>query len=184
MQTQKTIINVFKGWIESVVIGENFCPFARQPFVDDAIQYHVCESREMTDLVESIIDACRSLDTHQQIQTSFVIVANGLEVFDDYLDCLDLAQAMLSHTHYEGVYQLASFHPEYVFEGTEPNAPENYTNRSPYPCFHILREAQLAEQIALFPNVERIPERNIERAITRGADFFKNKLKGSHDEKS
>ena len=165
-----------QDWIKKIVIQQNFCPFAKKPFDEKRIDYIICEKTEHSDILEAIMQTLVTLEGEQTIETSLVILPAALVVFDDYLDCLDMAVLLLKHSGYEGIFQIASFHPDYIFEGNQADASDNYTNRSPYPCFHILREASLAEQIDKFPNVDDIPQRNIEKAQTLGVDYFKKTL--------
>jgi len=102
-----------------------------------------------------------------------LIYAGAFADFDDYLDFLGLAEALLSDQGYEGIYQLASFHPDYSFEEAALDDAANYTNRSPYPMLHLLRESSLEQAIAHYPDPENIPERNI--ALTRELGLTKMK---------
>lgn len=165
-----------QNWIEEIVIRQNFCPFAKKPFDEKSIDYIICEKIEQSQILETIMQNLVALEDDQTIETSLIIMPTALADFDDYLDCLDMAMLLLKHSGYEGIFQLASFHPNYVFDGNQADASDNYTNRSPYPCFHILREASLAEQIDKFPNVDDIPQRNIDKAQTLGVDYFKKTL--------
>jgi hypothetical protein len=107
------------------------------------------------------------------IETSFIIFTNSFEDFDDYLDFLALAETLIEEHAYDGVYQVASFHPKYKFEGSNELDAANYTNRSPYPMLHIIREESLEKAIALHPNTEEIPQRNIEFARGKGLKYMK-----------
>ena len=100
----------------------------------------------------------------------------GLEDFDDYLDFLAVAEALLVEQGYEGTYQLASFHPDYCFDGAEQDDPANFTNRSPWPMLHLLREAGLEQALAHYPEPEAIPERNIERMGQLGSERLSAEL--------
>ena len=110
------------------------------------------------------MDELEQLDSKEQIETALLIFPNTFDNFREYLEFLDLCQAFLLDMNYEGVYQLASFHPEYQFAGSSDDDPANYTNRSPYPMIHILRESSIEEALKHFPHPEQIPEKNIETA--------------------
>ncbi|MEC7377634.1 MAG: DUF1415 domain-containing protein, partial [Pseudomonadota bacterium] len=97
--------------------------------------------------------------------------------FGPYNEFLDAADGLLAYLEMEGVYQIASFHPEYRFEGTEPDASENYTNRSPFPMLHLLREASLEAAIDRYPDVDGIPQRNIERMNDLGSEKMRSILR-------
>jgi uncharacterized protein len=173
MLQPQQIINITKAWIEKVIIEFNFCPFARKEFVDNRIHYQVVENANTQQQLESFATELKRLDDNPQISTSLLIYPIGLESFFDYLDLLQLANQLLIELNYEGVYQIASFHPDYCFEDTQQNDPANYTNRSPFAVFHLLREQQLEQALASYPDPELIPEHNIETARSLGTDTLK-----------
>ena len=173
----KNAIEQTKSWIEQIVIGLNFCPFAKKVFDKNAISYYVDNSEKTEDKLHTLAEICRLMDGNTVIETAFILYNSSLEGFDDYLDFLELANQLIVVQGYEGIYQLASFHPQYCFEGAEPTAAENYTNRSPYPMLHLLRESSLQIAVESYKQPEKIPQKNIEAATNKGADFFINTLK-------
>jgi len=158
------VIEQTKKWLSTVVIAHNLCPFAKREFDSGRIHYAVMESETLEKQLEQLILECAALDNDSNRETSLLIFPTSLSNFDDYLDVLDLANSLLKAQGYEGIYQLASFHPDYCFEDVEPNDPANYTNRSPYPMLHILREASVEQALENYPSPEKIPERNVELA--------------------
>jgi hypothetical protein len=114
-------------------------------------------------------------------ETSLLIFPTALTDFNGYLDLLDIATALLTDQGYEGVYQLASFHPNYCFEGVGSDDPSHYTNRSPYPMIHILREASLEAALTKYPNPENIPVRNVRRAQSLGLTVMRSLLAACYD---
>ena len=167
MTSSTEIICHTKCWLSSFIIEHNICPFAKRPFDvgekgdKGGIHYEVVISDKLENQLQELIYSCEQLDRETDIETSLQIMPNGLNDFDDYLDFLDLANELMHKQGYEGVYQLASFHPDYCFDGVEANDASNYTNRSPYPMLHLIREASLEKALAHYPNPENIPERNI-----------------------
>ncbi len=161
-QTPEVVIQHTKNWLENVIIGHNICPFAKRVFDADTIHYEVIESAQIEEQLQTLISTCQLLDVNSEIETSLLIYPQGLDNFDDYLDFLALANALLEKQGYEGIYQLASFHPEYCFEGVDADDASNYTNRSPYPTLHIIQEESLEKALENYPEPEKIPERNIE----------------------
>jgi len=157
-----TVIEQTKKWLSTVVIAHNLCPFAKREFDNDHIYYAVIEADSLEAQLEQLILECAALDDDANRETSLLIFPKALVDFDDYLDVLELATALLKEQGYEGVYQLASFHPKYCFEGAGLDNPTNYTNRSPYPMLHILREASVEQALKNYLNPEGIPDRNIE----------------------
>jgi hypothetical protein len=155
-------------WIEKVVIGENFCPFARRVMEQDAIRFTVCHEADPVEALQTLIAEIRQLDARPELETGLLILPQGFADFDAYLDLVALAEQLLVEQGYEGVYQLASFHPEYRFADSEAVDAADYTNRSPWPMLHLLREASLERALADYPDPEGIPQRNIQHARARG----------------
>jgi len=166
---EAAVIKHTKKWLSSVVIAHNLCPFAKREYDNDRIHYAVIESETLEEQLEQLILECAALDNDGSRETSLLIFPTTLADFNDYLDVLELATALLKEQGYEGIYQLASFHPEYRFEGAGSDNPSNYTNCSPYPVMHILREASVEQALKKYPNPEKIPERNIQ--LIQGLGF-------------
>lgn len=166
MTDKQTAIDHTKNWLSRVVIAHNLCPFAKREFERGRIHYEVIETADMEQQLELLLAQFASLDKDSSIETSLLIFPTSLSDFDAYLDLLAIATALLKEQGYEGTYQLASFHPEYRFEGAAPDEASNYTNRSPYPMLHILREASVEAALKNVAYPENIPKRNI--ALTQG----------------
>ena len=156
------VIGQTKKWLSTIVIGHGLCPFAKSEFENNRIHYVVIEERDLESQMAALLAEFAALDKDETRETSLLIFPSTLSDFEDYLDALALANAVLKDAGYEGIYQLASFHPDYLFEGAQVDDAANYTNRSPYPVFHILREASLEAALETYLNPEQIPERNIE----------------------
>ena len=161
-QNSEQIIACTRLWVSEFVIAHNICPFAKHEFEKGSIHYKVISENKLEDQLQALILACIELDADLSKETSLIIYPNGLNNFENYLDFLEIATALLQKQHYEGVYQLASFHPDYCFEGIDKDDASNFTNRSPYPMLHLLRESSLEKAITSYPNPEKIPQRNIE----------------------
>ncbi|MGM0594443.1 MAG: DUF1415 domain-containing protein [Pseudomonadota bacterium] len=158
-------------WVEKAVIAFNLCPFARKPYEGEQVRYVVSEAREAGQLLADLQRELEHLvnSDPQAVKTTVLIHPWVLQDFLDYNDFLDLVDALLEHGGYEEAFQVASLHPSYQFAGTEPDAAENYTNRSPYPLLHLLRVDGVARAIAGYADPDRIPERNIARMEQEGA---------------
>ena len=167
-----------QNWVERVIMKYNICPFARREVERRSIRYIATDAKKMKLVLEALIKECQLLDADPEIEMTLFIIPKGFEGFYAYLDLVDLAERLLISEGYEGVYQLATFHPDYCFEGEPMEDPSNYTNRSPYPTLHIIREASMAHVLATYKNPEAIPERNIQFAQRRGSDFFEKILAG------
>ena len=176
---QIKIIDSVKYWLENTIIGFNFCPFAKKEFVNQSIHYEVVDESDIQEQLFALSHELKRLDQNTDIETTLLVLPIGLESFFDYLDFLELANGLNCELGYEGVYQLASFHPDYCFADAKQNAPSNYTNRSPYPIIHIIREASLQRVLAHYPDPEEIPVRNIKVAEEKGAKVFEDILKMS-----
>ena len=167
------IIGRTRKWVIEVVIGCNFCPFAANVVKQQTIFYMVEESNEMDACLDSFVHEMERLDNDEGIETSFLIFPNTFQKFDDYLDLLSLAEGRLKRNGYEGVYQVASFHPLYLFANSDENDPANYTNRSIYPMLHLLREASIDKALENYKDPESIPLRNINFAKGKGLAYMK-----------
>ena len=170
------LINQTKKWLSTVIIEHAFCPFAKREYDNDRIRYAVIEATDLPSQLEQIIMQCVALDQDANRETSLLIFPIALSDYDDYLDVLDLATALLAQQGYEGIYQLASFHPDYCFEGANLDDPSNYTNRSPYPMVHILRESSVEAALENYPNPEKIPDRNIQLTKDLGLKIMQELL--------
>lgn len=174
--TSDQSIHHTKNWLTSFIIQYSICPFAKREYDLGSIHYSVIESTAIEPCLQAVFSECQRLDTETEIETTLLIYPNYLTQFDDYLDFLALAESLLVDLNYEGVYQLASFHPQYCFEDENTHDPANYTNRSPYPMLHLIRESSLEQAIASFPNPELIPERNVKLTREMGLKKVQNIL--------
>ena len=170
------VVNQTYCWVKSVIIKHNFCPFARRELERNSIRYCVNRDTELEPALQAVIDECICLDDNKNTETTLLIFSEGFSDFDDYLDLVELAQDLLADQGYEGIYQLASFHPNYCFEGAEQDDVANYTNRSPYPMMHLIREASMEKALESYPEPEKIPERNVEYARELGMEEMQRQL--------
>jgi hypothetical protein len=158
-----------KNWITECVIGLNLCPFARKEFDQGNIRFKVSAAHSSEELLTSLTSEFELLESNREIETSILIVSDHLADFLDYCDFIDLANSLLFELNFEGRYQIAGFHPEYQFADTQAGDAENYTNRSPYPLLHILRESSIENAVKNHPDATNIPATNIERMKVIGA---------------
>ncbi len=163
-------IAVSEKWVRTVVVGLDFCPFARRELDGGTIRFHVTESTTVEDCCNALLDELHEMDGDAKIESTLVIFNKGFDGFDSYLMLVGAGEASLESAGYEGVYQLASFHPDYCFVDSSADDAANYTNRSPYPMIHILRGATVEEAIVQHPDAEAIPDRNIAVAREMGVD--------------
>jgi len=170
--SSEKIIEQTINWIKSVVIDCNFCPFAASAVLKKNIRYHVVHEITLKESLTLLKQELIHLDAHSEIETSFIIFAQEFDDFNDYLNLIKKSENLLFKENYEGIYQLASFHPNYCFADAKDDDAANYTNRSIYPMIHILREESLTKAISLYPNAELIPEHNIEFARKKGVQYM------------
>jgi uncharacterized protein len=165
-------------WLERAVIGLNLCPFAKAEHVHGRIRYCVSAATEPSDLLLMLEQEITYLLAQDpaHVETTLLIVPHMLADFLDYNDFLDEADAMLEHADPDAQLQIASFHPHYQFGGTQPGDMDNYTNRSPYPMLHLLREDSVARAVDSFPDAASIYERNIATLKKLGLDGWKTML--------
>ena len=169
------VIAATRAWVDRAVIGLGLCPFAKAPQWSGSIRYVHASSRNAKELIDGLAVELERLAaaTSDEIETTLLIHPHALEDFLDYNDFLDAADALVEQMGQEGIIQVASFHPRYQFEGTSPDDIENYTNRSPYPTLHLLREASVARAVETHPDIESIPVRNIATLKKLGLDGWK-----------
>lgn len=161
-----------RRWLERAVIGLNLCPFAKAVHVKAQIHYAVHLPGDESGLMEALLFEANELAAVDAAvrDTTLLIAPNTLADFLDFNDFLGRAERKLSRAGFDGVFQLASFHPQFQFAGTETDDIENATNRAPYPTLHLLREDSVSRAVEAFPEAEAIFERNIETLEALGPD--------------
>jgi len=175
-------ISATKQWLDEIIIGLNFCPFAKKEFVNKTIHYCSSKETQVKPALHEFIEQCRYLQAHNELETTLIIYDEGFRSFDRYLDLVDYANDLLVTQGFEGVFQLASMHPEYCFEGEDFDDASNFTNRSPYPLLHIIREASMAKVLAVYNQPEKIPAENIALANKKGSHYFQQVLTRIHQQ--
>jgi hypothetical protein len=154
-----------RQWLEQVVVGLNLCPFARGPWTRGEIRLVVCAASQEAAILDCLVAELQHLADRPrpEVETTVIILTAALRDFLDYNDFLEIAEERLCAAGWEGVFQLASFHPDYQFAETETDDPGNLTNRAPYPLLHLLREESVSEAVDATPDPDEIPRRNIAR---------------------
>ena len=161
--TDDEVLAKTRHWLEAAVIGLNLCPFAKAVYVKNQVRLVVSKARHADGLLEELD---RELDLlvatpASEIDTTLLIVPALFEDFLDFNDFLEVADGVVDEHELEGVVQLASFHPQFQFDGTEPEDISNYTNRAPFACLHLLREDSVERAVEAFPQADAIFEHNI-----------------------
>lgn len=162
--SDEAIIADTRRWLERAVIGLNLCPFAKAAWVKQRVHITVSHATTPEALLEHLsheLEDLRDADPAVR-ETTLLVHPQVLADFLDYNDFLDTADAALEALELDGDIQVASFHPQYQFAGTEPDDAENNSNRSPWPLLHLLREDSIEQAVDSYPDVDEIPRRNIE----------------------
>lgn len=159
-----------RAWLDHFVVGLNLCPFARPIVASAALRISICDSKQLQQVAEAFM---AELDLIQQspesdIATTLLVLPNALNDFEEYLSFIENAEALIDQMGLTGVIQLASFHPDYQFEAESSDSASHFTNRSPYPLIHFLREEMMERVLENFPNPEQIPQCNIQKLEAMG----------------
>jgi uncharacterized protein len=173
MPSSQKIIAQTNKWIADVVVACHFCPFAAQVINAQTVHYEVVTDTAMDSCLGAVLRELTRLDGDNTIATTILIFPEGFAQFDDFLGLVALAEQRLKQKRYNGIYQLASFHPLYRFAGSTENDAANYTNRSLYPMLHLLREASIDKALEQYKNPENIPATNIAYAQEKGLSAMK-----------
>lgn len=192
MKLNHTAIQATQYWLKEIVIGENFCPFAKREFEHQKIRFVTVAPDNLSELQALLAKEYALLDNDPKsewVTTTLVIFTPSsdhlstttktlldVQNFDEFLLITEEANWQLTKLGYAGTYQLASFHPQYLFAGESIENPSHYTNRSPYPTLHIIREDSIDRALKTFKQPDTIPENNITRANQLGVQFFQKHL--------
>lgn len=168
--TREQAIESTRRWVRSFVVDMNLCPFARRELDAQRVRFVATRATDVDGLLAALEAELALLDRETAVETTLLIHPDALTDFLDYNDFLAEADDLLRTLDREGVYQIASFHPHYQFHGTHPGDAENYTNRSPYPMLHLLREDSVERAIAGHPDVAQIPTRNTDHMNQLGSE--------------
>jgi uncharacterized protein len=163
-EQERIAIEDTQKWLLEAVVGLNLCPFAKAVVVKDMVRYRVCASSDPADVLAMLCEELQHLPESDpdKLDTTLLIAPNALPDFLDFNDFLEDCDNVLVDLELEGVLQVADFHPRYQFGGTQADDVENFTNRTPYPTLHLLREASIDKAVEAYPDAALIFERNIE----------------------
>lgn len=161
--TKRSVTEETKNWVEKLVIGVNLCPFAKLPFQQGRIRFAEVQSADEADLIRTLLQEMSDLveQSAAELETTLIIFPNQLNDFADYLEFVAYADELLHEAELTGILQIASFHPQYQFANTGKDDIENYTNRSPYPMLHLIREESIERALENYTDPEQIPLRNV-----------------------
>ena len=170
--SEEKIISQTVAWINTVVINCNFCPFAAKAMLRKSVRYVVLPNANVDNALDTLLLELKHLDIAEDIETTLIILPDSFDNFKIYLNLVRLAEKKASIHGYHGIYQIASFHPEYQFANSPHDDPANYTNRSVYPMLHILREESITKVLEHYQDAHKIPENNIAFAREKGLVYM------------
>jgi hypothetical protein len=172
---RKKIIADTQHWLERAVIGLNLCPFAKSVFVKKQVRYALTAADTADELLAELENELTRLANTEpaDLDTTLLIHPQAMSDFLDYHFFLGEVDALNRNLGFDGIFQIASLHPQYEFAGSEPDDIANFTNRSPYPTLHLLRESSIDRAVAAFPDAASIFERNIETMERLGHEGWK-----------
>lgn len=172
------VLESTRNWVDQVVVGLSLCPFAKTELDRDRVHFVVTRASSEVELLAALAEELNRLDTSFPQDTSLLIHPEVCQDFSEYNQFLSSAEMLLQDLGMEGVYQIASFHPDYQFAGTQPDDAENYTNRSPYPMMHLIREEILEQALKSLEHPEEVPARNIDLLRGLGSEKMRQMLAG------
>ena len=167
-----------RDWLYNFVIDLNLCPFARSVISDKSMRIAVYQFSDLKNIIDSFLYELNLIQSADQLEvsTTLMVLPNSLSEFEKYLSFIDLAEELMAKVGLEGVIQLASFHPKYQFEGESADSVSHFTNRSPYPVVHFLREDMVTRAINNFDNPESISVKNIRTLEVMGLDEIRRRM--------
>ena len=163
-ESAEQVIAATRTWLEKAVIGLQLCPFASGPYLNDRVRYCVSEKGSGDGLLDDLACELQALQASDPLQceTTLLIHPLAFTQFSDYNEFLGDCEDAVRRLGFEGELQVASFHPSYQFAAAGADDIENYSNRSPYPMLHLLREVSITRAVASFPGVNDIGTRNMQ----------------------
>ncbi|NRP36408.1 MULTISPECIES: DUF1415 domain-containing protein [unclassified Marinobacterium] len=175
---ENEVIKSTQHWVDKIVVGLNLCPFAKKSIDQNQLRYLVYTGDDIESITQLLVEELERLVNDKSIETTLLIHPNFTKDFDAYLDYLAGVDELIDALGYSGVFQVAGFHPDYQFDGVAEIDPANHTNRSPYPMMHLLREASVAWAVETHPDIDSVPERNVELLREMGEKGIQELISG------
>ncbi|WP_163931065.1 DUF1415 family protein [Paraferrimonas sp. SM1919] len=165
-----------KAWVEAFIVKFNICPFAKPSIEQQGLDYHICEHSSLDEALEATLTHAHQLAQDPKIESRLLIFNNGFTKFEDFLELIDYCDAMLAPMGLTGQVQIAHFHPDYCFADVDPEDPQNFTNRAPWPTLHLIDEHAMELALSGPIDSEAVPERNIVFCQRRGHQYLQQLL--------
>lgn len=170
--TANNIIQQTENWVNEFIIKYNICPFAEHVVTKQLIEYCVIKDTSIEDCLLQMIEQLLKLDSSKNTETALLIFPYSVDDFDSYLEFLAIANQLIEDQGLSDDYQLASFHPDYCFAGEDKIDAANFTNRSPWPMLHLIRQSSIEQGLKFYQHPEQIPIRNIKLTRELGYEFL------------
>lgn len=180
----KEVIQATQAWIKEFVVGLNLCPFAKQEVDRCTLRYVTTSADTEVGVLAVLTDELETLSADASIETTLLIHPQALSGFYEFNHFLGACDHLLKKMDLSGTFQIASFHPNYQFVDTEPEDAENFSNRSPYPMLHILRESSVEQAVASYPAIHELPARNLETLNQLGTQRLNSMRNTCYDRRS
>ncbi|WP_447555528.1 DUF1415 domain-containing protein [Vreelandella sp. EE22] len=174
--TDDEVVKHTLAWVQGFIVEHDICPFAKRELDRERVRVQAVRSKKVEVALEELAAELEWLSAHAEVETTLLVLPTLFKGFEHYLDFLELAESLVEELGFEGVFQLASFHPDYCFADTDPSEASNYTNRSPYAMVHVLREESVEKAIAFYGDTSAIPERNIALLNAMGSEAAEAQL--------
>lgn len=175
--TQQTIIATMQRWVDDFIVALNICPFAQREVRNQSIRYAIHDSGDDDALYDALNHELQLLNEDNTIETTILVLPQLDCDFDGLINAAGFAQQIIGLLGLQGVYQIANFHPDYVFADSHSDDPANYTNRAPHAALHILRESSVARAVQAHKQAELIPQQNIDRLRDLGLADMQQRFK-------
>lgn len=161
--SDELVIATSRKWLEQAVIGLNLCPFAKKPYYKQQLRFCVCHANHLDHFLDQLEQEIQLLlhTPAEELETTLFIEPVLFQSFDEFLNIVELSEQILVENQAIGIIQIAPFHPKFQFADTDADDISNYTNRSPYPTLHLIRESSIDQAVAAFPDAAQIYQRNI-----------------------
>lgn len=182
-EDSESILNQTRKWLEEAVIGLGLCPFAARPWQDGRVELSVSHAQNEQAILADLAEAMLALRDNPNCETTLLILSSQLADFAEFNAFLGLADEFIEAAGFAGEFQLASFHPQYCFSGNAAEDRSNWTNRSPFPVLHVIRESSISAAVASHPDIDSIPLRNIELLRAMGDAQFQRIFRHAQSER-
>ncbi|MBT8448191.1 MAG: DUF1415 domain-containing protein [Gammaproteobacteria bacterium] len=169
-------ISQSRRWVEGFIQKRNICPFATKVITEQQLAYRCFDNNDVEYCLTEIFVLLRKMQEQASPETMLIILPAWQEDFDGFLEVCEIARELLAAHELQNEFQFATFHPKYLFQNEAPDSPSHYTNRSPWPMLHIIRQSSISNALRHYPDPESIPDKNIKTMHRLGSDYLRQQL--------